>query len=121
MPCRQAQQSHVEENEMMSLILASVMAAGAAQAATPVEARVRRELHAAPRPVRVFLERRAGCNHWGGEEGYDPERARQIADAARELRCNRIEADERRIKNAYAKSRSVRWLLAATRNWDTIP
>ncbi|WP_336894759.1 hypothetical protein [Novosphingobium sp.] len=95
--------------------------AAAAMAATPVELRVRRELHAAPRPVRAFLLRRAGCNHWGGEEGYDAERAKQIADAVRELRCSRLEADERRIKRTYAKSRRVRWLLSATRDWDTLP
>jgi hypothetical protein len=100
---------------MLLLVMAAAMAA------SPVELRVRREFHAAPRPVRAFLVRRAGCNHWGGEEGYDAERAKQIADAVRELRCNRLEADERRIKRKYAKSRRVRWLLAATRDWDNLP
>ncbi len=98
-----------------------LMAAAALMTAAPTEARVRRELHAAPRPVRAFLVRRAGCNHWGGEEGYDAERAAQIAEAARKLRCNRIETDERRIRRQYAKSRRVRWLLTATRDWDTLP
>lgn len=98
-----------------------LMAAAAMASATPMEARVHRELRAAPRPVRAFLIRRAGCNHWGGEEGYDAERAAQIAEAARELRCRQIEADERRLKRRYAKSRRVRWLLATTRDWDTIP
>lgn len=101
---------------MLLLIAAAAMAS-----ATPQEARVRRELHAAPHPVRAFLIRRAGCNHWGGEEGYDAERAAQIAEAARKLRCSRIEADERRIKRRYAKSRRERWLLATTRDWDTLP
>jgi len=100
----------------MFLLMAVAMAS-----ATPLEVRVRREWHAAPRPVRAFLVRRAGCNHWGGEEGYDAERATQISDAARKLRCNRIEADEKRIKRQYAKSRRVRWLLAKTRDWDTMP
>jgi len=98
-----------------------LMAAATLMTANPAEARVRREFHVAPRPVRAFLVRRAGCNHWGGEEGYDAERAKQIADAVRELRCNRLEADERRIKRQYAKSRRVRWLLAATRDWDNLP
>lgn len=98
-----------------------LMAAAAMMTASPTEARVRRALHAAPRPVRAFLVRRAGCNHWGGEESYDAERAKQIADAVHALRCNRIEPDARRIKRRYAKSRRVRWLLAATRDWDTLP
>lgn len=101
---------------MLLLLAASAMAS-----ATPLEARVRREFHAAPLAVRAFLVRRAGCNHWGGEEGYDAERAAQIAEAARKLRCNRIEADEKRITRQYAKSRRVRWLLAATRDWDNLP
>ncbi|WP_298190676.1 hypothetical protein [Novosphingobium sp.] len=101
---------------MLLLIAAATM-----MTADPTEVRVRRELHAAPRPVRTFLVRRAGCNHWGGEEGYDVERAAQIADAARKLRCRQIEADEKRIKRKYAKSRRVRWLLATTRDWDTLP
>ena len=98
-----------------------LMAAAVMMTADTTEARVRRELHAAPRAVRAFVVRRAGCNHWGGEEGYDAERATQISDAARKLRCNRIEADEKRIKRQYAKSRRVRWLLAKTRDWDTLP
>jgi len=105
---------------MLSLILTLAMASSAAPAVDAVEVRVRRELHAVPRPVRRFLERRAGCNHWGGEEGYDAERTRQIADAVRTLRCDRIEADERRLMRTYAKSRRIRWLLVKTRNWDTM-
>ncbi|MDF8333879.1 hypothetical protein [Novosphingobium cyanobacteriorum] len=101
-------------------MLIMVLAAAAATLA-PADVHFRREYRAAPRAVRAFLIRRAGCNHWGGEEGYDADRARQIADAARQLRCNRIEADERRIKRRYAKSRRVRWLLATSRDWDTLP
>lgn len=98
-----------------------LMAAAAMATAIPEEARVRRELDAAPRAVRAFLVRSAGCNHWAGEEGYDAERAAQIAEAARKLRCRQIEADEKRIKRQYAKSRRVRWLLATTRYWDNLP
>jgi hypothetical protein len=100
----------------MFLLMAVAMAS-----ATPLEMRVRREWHAAPRPVRAFLVRRAGCNHWGGEEGYDAERAAQIAEAARKLRCRWIDADEKRIRRKYAGSRRVRWLLRTTRDWDTMP
>ena len=106
---------------MLTLILASAMASGTVPPVDPVDARVHRELKSVPFAVRDLIERRAGCNHWGGEEGYDAERARQIADAVRELRCNRIEFDERRIKRKYAKSRRVRWLLATTRERDMLP
>lgn len=97
------------------------MAAAAMTMAKPNEGRVRREMRAAPRVVRAFVVRRAGCNHWGGEEGYDAERTAQIAEAARKLRCRWIDLDERRLKRRYAKSRSVIWLLKTTRDWDTIP
>lgn len=98
-----------------------LLAAATMMSAYPDEGRVRREMRAAPRPVREFLVRRAGCNHWGGEEGYDAERAAQIAEAARKLRCNWIDLDERRLKRRYAKSARVIWLLKTTRDWDTIP
>jgi len=104
---------------MMFLMMAT--AAAAMAVAEPSEAQLHRAYKAAPRPVRSFLERRAGCNHWGGEEGYDADRTRQIADAIRTLRCDRLEADERRLKRKYAKSRRVRWLLAATRERDITP
>lgn len=103
----------------MLFLMAAAMAS-AIPALDPVEARVQRELKAVPFAVRDFLERRAGCNHWGGEEGYDAERAAQIAEAAHKLRCRQIEADEKRIKRQYTKSRRVRWLLATTRDWDTL-
>ena len=105
----------------MFLLLLTGAIASATPATDPVDARVHRELKSVPFGVRDLLERRAGCNHWGGEEGYDADRAKQIAEAARKLRCNQIEADERRIKRKYAKSRRVRWLLATTRDWDMLP
>ena len=98
------------------LLMAATMAS-----ATPTEAQVQRELKSAPHAIRDFLERRAGCNHWAGEEPYDAERAAYIAKAVRELRCRQIEADEKLIKRRYAKSRCVLWLLKTTRDWDTIP
>ena len=30
-----------------------------------------------PPPVRRFIERRDGCDHWRGEEGYDRDRRRR--------------------------------------------
>ena len=98
-------------------MLALILAATAVAPVDPVDARFRREFHAAPRAVRMFLVRRANCNHWAGEAGYDADRERQIEDAARHLRCNRIEADERH----FEKIRGIRWLLAISRDWDMLP
>ena len=103
---------------MLPIILASAIAGAATPAMDAADARAHRELRAAPIAVRDFISRRAGCNHWGGEEPYDADRAAQIAAALRKLRCDRIEADERRIKRKYAKSRRLQWLMAATRDWD---
>ena len=104
----------------MLFLMAAAMATATA-VHDPLETRVQRELKAVPFAVRDFLERRAGCNHWGGEEGYDAERAAQIAEAAHKLRCRQLDGAEKRIKRQYAKSRRVRWLLAATRDWDNLP
>ncbi len=103
---------------MLPIILASVIASAAVPTMDAADARAHRELRAAPLAVRDFISRRAGCNHWGGEEPYDADRAAQIAAAVRELRCHDIEADERRIKRKYVKSRRLQWLMAATRDWD---
>ncbi len=71
-----------------------------------------RALIGAPRPVGVFLERRAECGHWAGEEPYDKARGRQIAAAVRALKCGRLEADERALRRTYAKQPKVLRLLA---------
>jgi hypothetical protein len=43
-----------------------------------------------PRDVVAFIERRAECNHWSGEEGdtYDKARAEQISQAVTRARCD---------------------------------
>lgn len=56
-----------------------------------------------PLPVDVtrFLDRRAECEHWMGEEPYDAERRAQIEDAIDDLRCAKLERDEARLRERY--------------------
>jgi hypothetical protein len=49
-----------------------------------------------------YAARRAGCNHWGGEEGYDAARRAEIAKAAAALRCDRIDTDEAALLKRYS-------------------
>lgn len=62
---------------------------------------------AAPRRVSAFVARRAGCNHFLGEEPYDRERAAQLEKALRQLRCDRIDADQQRLRMAYAGDHAI--------------
>jgi len=55
-----------------------------------------------PANVIDYVERRGGCNHWGGEEPYSKERRKEIDEGARRLRCDRIDADERKLRRKYA-------------------
>jgi hypothetical protein len=75
---------------------------------------LRARLAALPRPVAAFIERRADCNHWTGEEPYDAERRAEIERAIADLRCARIEKDERRTRARYARRADVIALLDET-------
>ncbi len=85
--------------------------------ATPAEAewdKLRARVEAAPPPVAAFIERRAGCNHFWGEDPYDRERAQQIDAALRKLRCNRLDADERALRRTYRRQPAVLVLITDT-------
>ncbi len=73
-------------------------------------------VEAAPRDVREFVMRRAGCNHFLGEDPYGDERRRQLAEALRDLRCDRLEADGRAIQKRYRHKADVVELLDATKD-----
>ena len=66
------------------------------------EAALRARVAAQPAAVSRYVERRAMCNHWSGEEPYDADRRRQIARAVRALRCARIDRDEALLRRRYA-------------------
>lgn len=60
-----------------------------------------------PHDVETFLDRRAQCEHWAGEEPYDGPRAREIEAAVQRLRCNSLETDEFRIRLRYKRNQLV--------------
>ncbi len=68
-----------------------------------------------PADVVDFVERYGGCNHWGGEEAYSEERRKEIEDAAKRLRCDRVDADEQKLRKKYAhKPRVLRVINVAS-------
>ncbi|MFV0623186.1 hypothetical protein ACBY01_04125 [Sphingomonas sp. ac-8] len=75
------------------MILLAVLLA--APAAVPAQA--------VPRDVRRFVDRRAMCDHWSGEEPYDQARNAQILAALTRLRCETIDADEAKLRRRYAQ------------------
>jgi hypothetical protein len=73
----------------------------------------------APKEIAAFIERRAYCNHFLGEEPYDAERAAELDKTLRELRCNSIERDERKVRRSYRKRPALIRLLDETA--DALP
>ena len=66
-----------------------------------------RALRGLPHDVRVHIDRQRSCNHWAGEDPYDADRRRQIAAAVRDLRCTRLEGEERQLRRRYARVPAV--------------
>ena len=72
-----------------------------------------------PRDVAAFIERRTGCNHFAGEfNGDRSARDHQVAKALRELRCDRLEADEARLRRRHLAKPQVPNALTASRDWQ---
>lgn len=90
---------------LTALLLATVIA-GEASADQTVSDLCRLE-RSTPREAVDFIQRWAGCAHWGGEEAYDADRARQIRRAVRELRCDRLDRDEAALRRKYAGRTAV--------------
>jgi hypothetical protein len=86
------------------------------ESAISADPAIQRRIDQAPKPVREFIERRAGCNYFAGEEPYDKERARDLANKARSLRCAALERDERTLRRLFAKQRDVLDLLSITQD-----
>lgn len=71
-------------------------------------------IKAAPMDVRMFIERRAECDHWLGEEPYDGDRAAQITEAILELECARLPRDEAELRRRYRARPDVLDLISVT-------
>ena len=71
-----------------------------------------------PPDVAAYVGRRAGCNHWSGEDAYDKARGREIASAMKRLKCVRIESDAKRLRHRYARSPRVLRAIDEARDRD---
>ena len=76
------------------------------------------EVASLPAPVRAFIVRRAGCNHWGGEDAYEAARGRDIRRALRELRCDTIDRDERVVRARFAHEHAILRAISGAREFD---
>jgi hypothetical protein len=70
-----------------------------------------------PAEVLEFIDRRANCNHWSGEEPYDRERGLQIASAVKQLRCDDLSKDETALKSRYGHNQAVLKALEISQDW----
>jgi len=93
----------------MYALIALLLAANA-----PAPDNLKSRVSKAPKQVVAFIERRADCNHFLGEEPYDKEREAELNRTIRELRCDRIDRDEQTLRRAYAKNRVILSLLDET-------
>jgi hypothetical protein len=84
---------------LFAIVLAAAAPRPAATADTPAE-------------IVKFLDRRAGCDHWTGEEPYDAARRREIEAAIADLKCARIERDEAALRKRYAADPALLHLIA---------
>jgi hypothetical protein len=78
-------------------------------------ARLHARVAAQPVAVRTFIERRAMCSHFAGEESYDRARRRELERALRDLRCASVERDEVTLRRRFAAGAEALALLDATR------
>jgi hypothetical protein len=60
-----------------------------------------------PEDVARLIERIVECNHWGGEEPYDKERAEQIRKAVEKARCGSLDSDEQALERTYKGNKKV--------------
>lgn len=98
-----------------AFLLVALLATQAAELVEDDWDRLRARIELAPQDVATFIERRAGCNHFGGEVGSgDTERAQQVDAMLTELRCNAIETDERDLRAAHQHEPEVLKILDET-------
>lgn len=64
-----------------------------------------------PKDVESLIDRITGCNHWAGEEAYDKERAKQINQAVKNLRCHQLDSDEKTLRRKYKNKANILKIL----------
>jgi hypothetical protein len=63
---------------------------------------------ALPQDAARYIDRREGCNHWAGEEGYDGDRRAEINRNIAALKCTRLDRDEQRLLHRYRHHPAIR-------------
>src|SRR5262245_51768937 len=69
-----------------------------------------------PPDIAAYAERRKGCNHFGGEEGYDKARRDQINRAVAQLNCNALDADEKALLRRYRSTPALLQQIRAAKD-----
>ena len=61
-----------------------------------------------PSSVSKYIDRQVMCNHWSGEPvgesgdiGYDEHRRQEVISALKDLKCDALESDEKRLVRKY--------------------
>ncbi len=85
-------------------------------AAISGDPQIQRRIDAAPKRVRELIKRRAGCNYLASEYPYDTDRARDLENRAKALRCRALERDEAALRTLHAKRPDILALLTITRD-----
>jgi hypothetical protein len=88
---------------------------GCAVPTPTLDPRWREEL---PADVVDLVERYSGCIHFGGEEGYDEARRKEIADSVAQLKCDRLDKDQQELRKKYAHKRRVLRVVNAASAYD---
>lgn len=96
-----------------AVLLAALVLSPAVAAETPGSPGAKANI---PADAAAYVQRRIACDHWAGEDPYDAARARQIAAAAKSLRCDAIDADETRLRRKYGRDPDVLKALDAAAN-----
>jgi len=92
---------------MRRLLLAAAVASASWPAVADYESAMRELTQGLPGDVRELIHRLVDCNHWGGEEAYDDDRAKEIDAAMTELRCDALERDEREARHRHNAATEV--------------
>ena len=70
-----------------------------------------------PKAVGALAERIAMCTHFAGEEPYDAERRKEIAEAMNTYRCGKIERDEAVLRKRYKDKPGELGALQRAHEW----
>lgn len=95
----------MRQQGLLGLVLLSVLAVNSYAGYDEDIAAMQKNM---PISVKKVIERQVACNHWAGEEPYDAERAKEIAKAVNQLKCDTLEQDEAKLIKKYKTRADVK-------------